>query len=114
MKNREEPSEHIEMKRNFLVPEQESYICEHCSTTVMGGRYNNHCPNCLWSKHVDKEIPGDRESDCGGMMSPTGVLQKHGKWRIKQECKKCGKNFVVDSAASDNFDLIIKLSQKHT
>lgn len=81
---------------------------------VAGGRYNNHCPSCLWSKHVDKEIPGDRASDCGGMMTPIGVLQKHGKWRIIQECTKCAKTFVVDSTEGDNFELIIQLSKQST
>lgn len=111
MKNKEG---HSEMRRNFLVPEKNSFKCEHCSEEIMGGRYNNHCPSCLWSKHVDEEIPGDRMSDCGGMMTPVGVIQKHGKWRIIQECVKCSKSFIVDSAKNDNFDLIIKLSQKPT
>ncbi|MEK7129489.1 MAG: RNHCP domain-containing protein, partial [Patescibacteria group bacterium] len=51
-------------KKKFLVPKEEPYECEHCGTSVMGGRYNNHCPSCLWSKHVDDKIPGDRASDC--------------------------------------------------
>ncbi len=102
------------MRRNFLVLEEELYTCEHCGEKVVGGRYNNHCPVCLWSKHVDGEIPGDRMSDCKGMMTPVGVIQKHGTWRIIQECVKCSKTFVVDSSGDDNFDLIIKLSQKPT
>ncbi len=101
-----------ELKKNFLVPEQELYACEHCGETVLGGRYNNHCPSCLWSKHVDDRIPGDRKSDCKGMMAPRAVVQRHGKWRIVHECIKCGKEFTVDSSVADNFDLIIKLSQK--
>lgn len=30
-----------------------------------GSNHRNHCPNCLYSLHVDIE-PGDRESECGG------------------------------------------------
>ena len=101
-----------EIRKNFLVPKEELYVCEHCNERVIGGRYHNHCPSCLWSKHVDKEIPGDRKSDCGGMMTPIGVIQKHGKWRIIQECVKCSKTFVVDTSENDNFDLIVELSQK--
>ena len=40
-------------RKNFLVPEQEPYICGNCGIEIMGGRYNNHCPKCLWSKHLD-------------------------------------------------------------
>ena len=29
-----------------------------------GSNHRNHCPNCLYSLHVDIE-PGDRESECG-------------------------------------------------
>ena len=32
-----------------------------------GSDHRNHCPNCLSSLHVDEE-PGDRASDCGGIM----------------------------------------------
>ncbi len=99
------------MRKNFIVPEQKSYRCKYCRNQVMGGRYNNHCPHCLWSKHVDQDIPGDRLSDCSGLMAPTGVLQKNGKWRIIHECTKCHKLFTVNSAPADNFDLVIKLSK---
>ncbi|MEK7119765.1 MAG: RNHCP domain-containing protein [Patescibacteria group bacterium] len=101
-------------RKIFLVPEEEPYQCEHCDTSVMGGRYNNHCPSCLWSKHVDDKIPGDRASDCGGLMEPVGVIKKHDTWRLIQKCITCEKQFVVDSAPQDNFDIIVELSQKPT
>ena len=101
-------------RKNFLVPEQEPYVCGKCGVSVMGGRYNDHCPNCLWSKHVDDQIPGDRASTCGSLMEPVGVVQKHGKWRIIEQCLKGDKTFIVDSTPQDNFDLIIALSQKPT
>jgi len=97
-------------RRNFLVPEQEVYTCENCGQSVQGGRYNNHCPTCLTSKHVDDKIPGDRASSCGGLMRPIGVLQKNGHFRIQQECVSCHKIGVVDAAPADNRDLIIQLS----
>ena len=31
----------------------EDFTCEHCGATVKGNGYTNHCPMCLWSKHVD-------------------------------------------------------------
>lgn len=101
-----------EDRRNFFVPDKEPYTCEHCGASVMGGRYNNHCPNCLWSKHVDDKIPGDRASECNGLMKPVGVTQERGKWRIIQECVSCGHTFKVDRHPEDNFEVIISLSQK--
>ena len=77
----------------------------------MGGRYFDHCPRCLWSKHVDDQIPGDRASTCHGLMEPIGVIQKHGTWRIIERCLKGDKTFIVDSLPEDNQDLIISLSQ---
>ena len=96
---------------SFIVPDEEKYICGHCGKIVTGGRYNNHCPNCLWSKHLDDKIPGDRASKCKSLMEPTGVIQKGGKWRIVHQCPKCKKKTTVDSSPKDNIDLIIELSQ---
>ncbi|MGC8981457.1 MAG: RNHCP domain-containing protein [Minisyncoccia bacterium] len=50
----------------------EDFRCERCGTFVKGTGYIDHCPNCLWSKHVDIN-PGDRKANCGGMMKPKGV-----------------------------------------
>ncbi|PIZ98232.1 MAG: hypothetical protein COX78_03470 [Candidatus Levybacteria bacterium CG_4_10_14_0_2_um_filter_35_8] len=99
-------------RRNFIVPNKKIYFCEHCGKKVMGGRYNNHCPFCLWSKHVDEIIPGDRESECEGIMEPIGVNLKNRKWRIIQKCVECGKSFAVNSAPDDEFDIIIQLFQQ--
>ena len=95
---------------NFLVHATQPYLCENCGQSVLGGRYNNHCPSCLWSKHLDEDTPGDRASECKGLMEPIGVVQKKGKWRILHQCVNCHKQSVVDSAPDDNFDLIIELS----
>ena len=53
----------------------ENFRCEHCEAFVIGDGYTNHCPQCLWSKHVDIN-PGDREELCNGMMKPVGVIKK--------------------------------------
>ncbi|MCD6225944.1 RNHCP domain-containing protein [bacterium] len=98
-------------RKNFIVPEREPFVCEHCGAKVMGGRYVDHCPQCLWSKHVDEKTPGDRASLCGGLMEPIGVIQKHGRWRITYRCLKCGIERIVDTAPGDNFVEIIRLSQ---
>ena len=111
-KSKEKLEPNLNQKTNFLVPEKEKYTCEHCGRVVEGGRYNNHCPHCLWSKHLDEELPGDRASKCRALMEPIGVTQKKGEWRIIHKCTRCYKYTVVDSAPKDDFDLIIQLIKK--
>lgn len=41
-----------------------AFICQNCKREVLpipNGSYRNHCPFCLFSLHVDGEIPGDRK-----------------------------------------------------
>ena len=87
----------------------EDFTCEHCGTLVHGDGYTNHCPQCLWSKHVDNN-PGDRESDCGGMMEPIAIESKKDGYIITHKCQECGKIIRQHSAENDNFDSILKIS----
>ncbi len=100
-------------RKNFLVPKKETFICQNCQTRVAGGRYINHCSKCLWSKHVDKDIPGDRLSSCQGLMKPIEIVRKGNRWRIIHHCQQCGKKTIVDTRPKDNFDLITKLASKN-
>ena len=100
----------IDPERKNFIRIKEDFTCEHCGEKVKGTGYTNHCPNCLWSKHVDLETPGDRLNPCKGLMQPIGVEQKKGKWRIITQCVKCGETHINDVAPDDNMDLIIKLS----
>jgi hypothetical protein len=44
----------------------------------------------LWSKHVD-DVPGDRASDCGGMMECVAVEQDARRgWMLAHRCTRCG------------------------
>ena len=56
-------------------------VCDRlCTPQNAGSDHRNHCPNCLSSLHVDIE-PGDRASDCGGIMEPIAVwVRKNGEW----------------------------------
>ena len=58
------------------------FICGHCGKKVepLGFTSRNHCPFCLWSRHLD-ELPGDRASECGGLMEPVSA-QPDAKKRI--------------------------------
>jgi hypothetical protein len=69
----------------------EDFVCENCGTRVEGDGYTNHCPSCLWSKHVDDKNPGDRASTCGGLMQPMEYYAQGNYWIIRHKCLKCGK-----------------------
>jgi rubrerythrin len=88
---------------------KENFICEYCGIKVKGTGYTDHCPNCLWSKHVDVD-PGDRRETCQGMMEPIAAEQKGDTWRIYYRCQKCGYRQVNRAASDDNIDKIIDLS----
>lgn len=96
-----------------FIPRQEPFVCEHCGTEVtplLRGSYRNHCPRCLFSKHVDEVGPGDRASLCGGMMEPVGVDRKAGDWVVVHQCEKCRKKMRNKAAPDD--DLLIMARRK--
>jgi DNA-directed RNA polymerase subunit RPC12/RpoP len=88
-----------------FIAREESFICGHCGSTVeplIHGSYRNHCPFCLYSKHVDKEGPGDRASDCLSLMKPKSLDYRSNKgWIIIHECIRCHKIQPNKSAPDD-------------
>jgi hypothetical protein len=88
----------------------ENFACEHCGQEVVGTGYTNHCPQCLWSKHVDKN-PGDRAEACRGMMEPIRSEKKGKDFMIVQKCIKCGFERKNTFGAGDNFDALVKISK---
>ena len=88
----------------------EDFTCGHCHAKVKGNGYTNHCPRCLWSKHVDVN-PGDRLETCDGMMKPVGIQLNHGEQILVHKCQICGlqKNNKVSSG--DNITALTKLSE---
>ncbi len=87
----------------------ENFVCEKCGFVTKGTGYTNHCPHCLWSKHVDIN-PGDRQSGCKGMMKPVAVEIKGQKYIIVHHCTKCGIVKRNKASVDDNFDVILQLS----
>jgi len=69
------------------------FVCDNCGAQVVpvdNTGYRNHCPFCLWSKHVDV-MPGDRSSTCGGLMRPDRLQYRSGKgFQIVHRCLECG------------------------
>lgn len=90
----------------------EDFTCEHCGTRIEGSGYTNHCPKCLWSKHVDVD-PGDRAESCGGGMEPIGIEGSSPSYRIIHCCKKCGAIRRVAAGASDDPEAITSLAGIH-
>jgi hypothetical protein len=78
----------------------EDFTCSHCGANVSGNGYTNHCPVCLYSKHVDIH-PGDRANNCGGMMQPVGLEQKGDNWIIIHQCEKCGGQMKCRTSPED-------------
>ena len=84
----------------------EDFQCEHCGAAVAGDGYTNHCPKCLWSKHVDIE-PGDRAAKCGGMMEPVSVERAGDEWILMHRCEKCAHMKRNKMSPDDDFDAIV-------
>jgi hypothetical protein len=87
------------MTQNFKR-QIEDFVCENCGEEVLGSGFTNHCPRCLFSKHVDIN-PGDRAEECGGLMEPLGVELEKGKYVITQKCLKCGRLWRNEASAGD-------------
>lgn len=101
------------------------FICENCRKWVPISKYSNtinrnHCPHCLWSKHVDENVAGDRMSSCNGRMKPIGLSVKNprtDKWggevkgevMLIHECTMCGKVSINRILSEDDQDEIMKI-----
>ena len=87
----------------------EDFTCEHCEYIVSGSGYTNHCPKCLYSKHVDIN-PGDRAHKCNGAMKPIAALYSNGVYTIQQECEVCGTKARIKAKENDDVTLLIELT----
>lgn len=94
--------------RNF-VRRIEDFTCLNCGRKIKGTGYTNHCPNCLYSKHVDELTPGDRESSCQGLMVPLRAETCGQEYVLVHKCQNCGKRTKNKTSENDNFEEILKL-----
>ena len=93
------------------------FICASCGKEVLplGYTSRNHCPFCLCSLHLDIN-PGDRASDCGGLLEPVSALPDPKKgYIIISKCRKCGeirrnKSAHEASVQPDDINKIIALT----
>jgi hypothetical protein len=92
------------------------FKCLHCGRPVSampalsGVNNRNHCPYCLWSKHVDLREAGDRLAVCKGPMPPIGLTVKRsgkkyataaGELMLVHRCAHCGALSLNRMAADD-------------
>lgn len=93
--------------------------CIHCNKDIsldnnIGTRNRNHCPFCLYSQHLDENIPGDRKSNCRFEMEPIALtfmnrgIDKYGK-KIQGEimivhrcCNPNCKKISINRIAGDD------------
>ena len=94
-----------------FIKNVEDFKCEHCGEEVKGGGYTNHCPKCLWSRHVDRN-PGDRASLCKGMMEPIATEIQHGQQILIHRCEKCGEEKRNRTSEKDEFEVLLDVAGK--
>jgi hypothetical protein len=103
------------------------FTCAHChglvsSAHLLSGVNNrNHCPYCLWSRHLDLFAAGDRLSACKAPMKPIGLTMKMGRKKYQQEargelmlihqCTECAALSINRIAADDDSSAIIAVYQ---
>jgi hypothetical protein len=86
----------------------EDFTCGACKAKVKGTGYTDHCLNCLWSKHVDIN-PGDRKSECMGLMKPIKTEHNRNGFVIIYVCERCRARKKVNANADDNRELLFAL-----
>ena len=106
-------------------PHNIDFRCVHCrhhvsADALLAGVYNrNHCPYCLWSRHMDWRKPGDRMAACKAQMQPIGLTVKRARKKYASEksgelmlihlCMDCGKLSINRLAADDDSDKVMNL-----
>ncbi len=105
--------------RKFRHVRNDEFVCGRCGMKVRplaNGSSRNHCPRCLWSRHVDV-VPGDRAAGCGGLMEPVAVQQDARRgWMIGHRCTRCAlvrrnKAATRDAAAPDSFEALLGIAK---
>jgi len=115
-------SKNGQAERLALRPVEDGFTCRNCQAFVSiypffsGVQSRNHCPYCLWSRHVDWQRAGDRLSACKASMEPIGLTVKQrqkkyagesaGELMLIHRCNDCGR-ISINRIAAD--DLAVKL-----
>lgn len=94
------------------------FTCAHCRQYISANPFlsgvnnRNHCPYCLWSRHMDLYEAGDRLAACKAPMRPVGMTLKkthkkygssaQGELMLIHLCAECGKVSINRMAADDD------------
>jgi hypothetical protein len=91
--------------------------CFVCTESGLSGVQNrNHCPYCLWSRHLDLYAAGDRLSACKSLMKPIGLTVKltrkkygsgQGELMLIHLCTECGTLSINRIATDDDPQTVI-------
>jgi DNA-directed RNA polymerase subunit RPC12/RpoP len=85
-------------------------------TALAGVNHRNHCPYCLWSRHLDLFEAGDRLSACKAPMEPVGLTFKRrnkkyraggGELMLVHHCTGCGALSINRIAADDLGEVVL-------
>ena len=102
------------METKRFTKNDSGFLCAACGREVepLGYTSRNHCPYCLASLHLD-ENPGDRASECGGIMDAVKADPDPKKgFIIYHKCRKCGVIKRNKAASDDDMGVIISLTAK--
>ena len=124
-KNREDGTGSEEETRRRVLVDTNDFKCAQCGSYVSANRSlsgvnnRNHCPLCLWSRHVDLNTSGDRKAECKSRMQPLGLTVKHtfkrynmeksGELMLVHRCTGCGKYSINRIAADDDPQVVYQL-----
>jgi len=115
-------------KHGRVIVDTQDFKCRQCGAIVSADRAlsgvnnRNHCPLCLWSRHVDQDTPGDRKAICKSRMQPLGLTVKHtlkrygmekaGELMLIHRCTGCGKHSINRIAADDDPQAVYQLFRR--
>ena len=100
------------------------FRCAHCGHIVSSAHWlsgvnnRNHCPYCLWSRHLDLYAAGDRLSACKAPMQPVALTTKpsrnkysHGRGELMlvHLCTDCGNVSINRIAADDDASTLLEI-----
>lgn len=97
------------MNRKLFQRKKEDFVCANCTARVQGDGYTNHCPECLWSRHVDV-CPGDRLERCRGMMRPVATMPHKKGAALLHRCTRCGVERKNKVHKRDSVAAVVPLS----
>ncbi|MFH1840768.1 MAG: RNHCP domain-containing protein [Candidatus Shapirobacteria bacterium] len=105
------------MRKTTRFAHKKGFTCHQCQRWVainklMGTRYRNHCPFCLFSQHI--KLP------CHGLMKPLALTFKkegedkygqprQGELMLVHQCQKCFLTSINRLAADDDPQEVLRL-----